>query len=619
MAADWAALPPLVTLKVFAHCATPKDAAAWRLTCKSFLAVCGRVDMLQLRVVGEDKAAAAALDASLRDIATWFGLDLDFVPFELVQQGRITSPFVLRPEQAKLVESVMQHLHKGIRWARLAEPASFSLPYHLHKLSRCVSLELVLNPAMEEVVFHSAALAGLQHLRRLTLQGRLPAHRRRMQRRALPRLSPSVTHLTAHGLNLADTDWSHARRLHSLDLSHCDVRLGPYCGALLASLRELVMRGAALELSTPAVFADMASLRCLDLEGCTAARTGSWLSRVLGATPDMLALPPGLTQLRAMSSNVFDKCALELGACTALQRLELSSGAQLPATLKHAPAGVPLGLHIAEEAQVVTRQGRDSVSVKACLAGRLADIRRLGGCGLGRAALGVLGEMPGLRRLCLLAGERRRLDLELALPELEMLRIEGYQIAKLRLPVCLRLHTAVLSGHGVCAQLALPPSLRVLVLDSVMRDARTLSLATMVPRLRTAVLGMGLLPASLPATVERLGVVGEPSEPALSLAYSGLQALLPQLPHLKELRFTSGQALPDALAALLPPGCTFSTAGLPREGPATDCWGRSLHQTAPLHMDWCESLLTTAGLNLDAIEAGPDAALMRQISRVVTS
>ena len=40
---------------------------------------------------------------------------------------------------------------------------------------------------------------------------------------------------------------------------------------------------------------------------------------------------------------------------------------------------------------------------------------------------------------------------------------------------------------------------------------------------------MGLLPASLPATVERLGVVGEPSEPALSLAYSGLQALLPQV------------------------------------------------------------------------------------------
>ena len=85
-AADWAALPPLVTLKVFAHCATPKDAAAWRLACKSYLEVCGRVDMLQLRVVGEDKAAAAALDASSGDIATWFGLDLDFAPFELVQQ-----------------------------------------------------------------------------------------------------------------------------------------------------------------------------------------------------------------------------------------------------------------------------------------------------------------------------------------------------------------------------------------------------------------------------------------------------------------------------------------------------------------------------------------------------
>ena len=130
------------------------------------------------------------------------------------------------------------------------------------------------------------------------------------------------------------------------------MRLGPYCGALLAGLRELVLRGAALELSTPAVFADMVSLRRLDLEGCTAARTGSWLSRVLSATPDVLALPPGLTQLRAMSSNVFDKCGLELAGCTALQRLELSSGAQLPATLKHAPAGVPLGLHIAEEAQV---------------------------------------------------------------------------------------------------------------------------------------------------------------------------------------------------------------------------------------------------------------------------
>ena len=145
------------------------------------------------------------------------------------------------------------------------------------------------------------------------------------------------------------------------------MRLGPYCGALLAGLRELVLRGAALELSTPAVFADMVSLRRLDLEGCTAARTGSWLSRVLSSTPDVLALPPGLTQLRAMSSNVFDKCGLELVGCTALQRLELSSGAQLPATLKHAPAGVPLGLHIAEEAQVGwVRGGRAAPRCMQC-------------------------------------------------------------------------------------------------------------------------------------------------------------------------------------------------------------------------------------------------------------
>lgn len=52
---------------------------------------------------------------------------------------------------------------------------------------------------------------------------------------------------------------------------------------------------------------------------------------------------------------------------------------------------------------------------------------------------------------------------------------------------------------------------------------------TQVPRLRTVVLGMGLLPASLPPTVERLGVVGQPSEEALAQAYTGLQALLPQV------------------------------------------------------------------------------------------
>lgn len=36
-------------------------------------------------------------------------------------------------------------------------------------------------------------------------------------------------------------------------------------------------------------------------------------------------------------------------------------------------------------------------------------------------------------------------------------------------------------------------------------------------------------------------------------------------------------------------------------------------------MDWCESLLTTAGLNLDAIDAGPDALLLRQMSRTIVS
>ncbi len=51
---------------------------------------------------------------------------------------------------------------------------------------------------------------------------------------------------------------------------------------------------------------------------------------------------------------------------------------------------------------------------------------------------------------------------------------------QLRLPVCLKLHTAVLAGHGVCGELALPPSLSSLVLLNVMRDARSLRLADMV-------------------------------------------------------------------------------------------------------------------------------------------
>lgn len=88
MTGDWTGLPANCVLAVYAQAGTPKDAAAWRLSCKSFYEVCGRVDMLQLRVVGDDKAAAAALDASSGDISTWFGLDLDFAPMELVQQVR---------------------------------------------------------------------------------------------------------------------------------------------------------------------------------------------------------------------------------------------------------------------------------------------------------------------------------------------------------------------------------------------------------------------------------------------------------------------------------------------------------------------------------------------------
>ena len=259
-----------------------------------------------------------------------------------------------------------------------------------------VSLELVVNPAMEEVVFASAAFQNLHSLRRLALRGRLPQHRRRMHRRTLPHLSPSVTHLAAHGLNLTATEWCNFRHLRALDLSQsggarllacspvwpaggarlgaarhsmrwplpaelapipflpfcADVRLGPFCGALLSELRELVLHEASLELSSPVVFEDMAALTSLDMEGCTSSRTGSWLRRVLGSSSDAVALPAGLVALRAMGCNVFDKCALHLGAATGLQLLELSSSMQLPATLKHAAPGAILGLHIAEEAQV---------------------------------------------------------------------------------------------------------------------------------------------------------------------------------------------------------------------------------------------------------------------------
>lgn len=151
----WADLPANVVLHVFSLAPDCKTAAAWKFACTSFAAVCGRVDMLQLRVVGDDRAAADALDASSGSMATWFGLDLDFAPMELAQQvgglsmgwwvwwggsegtlpacpklscccrseadirppfpapppsqgARITSPFVLRAKEAKLVERVVK-------------------------------------------------------------------------------------------------------------------------------------------------------------------------------------------------------------------------------------------------------------------------------------------------------------------------------------------------------------------------------------------------------------------------------------------------------------------------------------------------------------------------------
>lgn len=86
---DWAGLPGNVILHVYSLAADCKTAAAWKYACKGFTRVCGSVDMLELRVVGDDKNASHALDASSGDVSTWFGLDLDFAPMELVQQVRV--------------------------------------------------------------------------------------------------------------------------------------------------------------------------------------------------------------------------------------------------------------------------------------------------------------------------------------------------------------------------------------------------------------------------------------------------------------------------------------------------------------------------------------------------
>lgn len=83
---DWAGLPANVVLHIYSLMPDCRTAAAFKYACKSFADLCGAVDMLELRVVGDDAGAARALDASSGDIATWFGLDLDFAPMELVQQ-----------------------------------------------------------------------------------------------------------------------------------------------------------------------------------------------------------------------------------------------------------------------------------------------------------------------------------------------------------------------------------------------------------------------------------------------------------------------------------------------------------------------------------------------------
>jgi hypothetical protein len=95
---DWAALPSNLVVQIFGLAGTCRDAVSWRLACKRYSVVCGGVDVLLLKVHGEAKAAVSELDASRGDIqSTWFGLDLDFAPFELQQVRRAARRSTRRP------------------------------------------------------------------------------------------------------------------------------------------------------------------------------------------------------------------------------------------------------------------------------------------------------------------------------------------------------------------------------------------------------------------------------------------------------------------------------------------------------------------------------------------
>lgn len=98
----WSGLPAPAVLAVFCLAESSADAIAWKCACKSFYAVCGKVDMLRLRVLGDPSPAVAALETSRSEFSTWFGLDLDVAPMELVQQVRSVRRWRHRWQQALL-------------------------------------------------------------------------------------------------------------------------------------------------------------------------------------------------------------------------------------------------------------------------------------------------------------------------------------------------------------------------------------------------------------------------------------------------------------------------------------------------------------------------------------